>query len=137
MKLYKGGCACGQVRYEVSAEPLGSGQCYCRDCQYTCGGGPANAFVVPQAKVKITQGEVTHYECATAKGGRSTRQFCPRCGTPLFGDKSSNPGLIVIMAGSLDDPGVFKPTTVGWVSTAQAWAHIDPELKPFDRDVGG
>ena len=35
-----GGCACGAIRYECSAEPLLSEICYCRDCQRSSG----NAF---------------------------------------------------------------------------------------------
>ncbi|RYZ47877.1 MAG: aldehyde-activating protein, partial [Proteobacteria bacterium] len=34
---YQGGCACGAIRYEISAEPLASVDCYCRDCQKESG----------------------------------------------------------------------------------------------------
>jgi hypothetical protein len=32
-----GGCACGAVRYEYSADPVFMGNCHCRDCQRTTG----------------------------------------------------------------------------------------------------
>jgi hypothetical protein len=30
---FSGGCACGAIRYECSAEPIVMGNCHCRDCQ--------------------------------------------------------------------------------------------------------
>ena len=29
---FTGGCACGAIRYECTAEPLYMGNCHCRDC---------------------------------------------------------------------------------------------------------
>ena len=31
--LYRGGCLCGALRYEATAEPLYAGLCYCADCR--------------------------------------------------------------------------------------------------------
>lgn len=136
MDLYTGGCLCGDVRYEVSAEPVGAGQCYCRDCQYTAGGGPANGFVVPRSALRVVQGEPRAYESPTAAGNRARRFFCPRCGTPLFGDKTSAPDFVAVMAGTLDDPSRFRPTLVSWTDTAPPWAHLDPRLERFPRNAG-
>ena len=38
-KPYTGGCACGAIRYEISAEPIAMNDCQCRDCQSTSGTG--------------------------------------------------------------------------------------------------
>ena len=38
-KAYTGGCACGAIRYEISAEPLVMSDCQCRDCQRKSGTG--------------------------------------------------------------------------------------------------
>ena len=35
---FTGGCLCGQVRYECSADPFFMGNCHCRDCQKSSGG---------------------------------------------------------------------------------------------------
>lgn len=41
MALY-GGCACGQVRYQINDDPLFTHACHCEDCQRRTG----SAFVV-------------------------------------------------------------------------------------------
>lgn len=86
--------------------------------------------------MRLTSGEPRGYESVTAEDNRAVRKFCPRCGTPLFGERSGAPGFVAVLAGSLDDPSMFQPTTAGWVSAAQPWTHIDPRLQAFDRNVG-
>ena len=48
-----GGCLCGQVRYRLSAEPVVSRLCWCRDCQHIAGNGTANA-IFPTDSIQIT-----------------------------------------------------------------------------------
>lgn len=134
MKPIEGGCLCGGIRYSIDSPPLGSGQCFCRDCQYTCGGGPANAFVIPRDALTI-EGEPRVYESRTHLGGRARRYFCPTCGTPLFGAKSSNPGMIAVMAGSLDVVDDFRPEAISWVEQAPEWAVVDGDLPAYSMDI--
>ncbi|HEU0005684.1 MAG TPA: aldehyde-activating protein, partial [Terriglobia bacterium] len=48
MKIpFTGGCVCGAVRYECSAEPIMMFKCHCRDCQRVTGGGFVAGLVVP------------------------------------------------------------------------------------------
>jgi hypothetical protein len=46
---FTGGCACGAIRYEVSAEPIVMFNCHCRDCQKTTG-GPYTGHVRPSQR---------------------------------------------------------------------------------------
>lgn len=41
----EGGCLCGAVRFQISAEPIIGGACYCRDCQKTSGGAEAHGVM--------------------------------------------------------------------------------------------
>ena len=42
---FTGGCACGAIRYECTAEPIMMLKCHCRDCQHVTGDGFAAAVV--------------------------------------------------------------------------------------------
>ena len=51
MGKISGGCLCGAVRYESSAEPLGSAICHCTDCQHVSGSAFSVNVVVPASSV--------------------------------------------------------------------------------------
>ena len=133
-----GGCLCGAVSYVCSSEPLYAGNCHCRSCQKVSGGVGTSAMGVPADALTIT-GEVKYFNDKADSGGVSSRGFCPECGSRLFGTSSNMPGLVAIMAGSLDDPSLFKPTMNVYVASAQPWSLMDPNLAKFDGmpEMGG
>src|SRR5437867_1208476 len=53
---FSGGCACGAVRYECSAEPVIALNCHCRDCQRASGTAYASGIFVPGVALRITKG---------------------------------------------------------------------------------
>jgi hypothetical protein len=130
--LLTGGCQCGAVRYECSAEPLFTGNCHCRDCQKSTGGPYVPAFAVPAQAVKIA-GQVKYYESRADSGNIFNRGFCPTCGSRLFGKAAALPQFLLVTAGSLDDPSRFKPSMDFFTASAQPWDHMNPELPKFPR----
>jgi hypothetical protein len=129
-----GGCACGAIRYEVSAEPIASGACHCRACQYAAGGAPSYAMVVPRPAFAITKGTPRAHWSRSETGNRVARYFCPDCGTPLHAESEAFPQVVSIKPGSLDDPSQFRPMVNLWVSAAQPWHHIDRALPKFEKN---
>ncbi len=128
---FNGGCLCGSVRYECSAEPIAMGNCHCRDCQRVTGSGYASGILVPQSAVTIT-GNVKYYEVTTDSESTVGRGFCPNCGSRLF-SKPPNPELMGIMAGSFDDPSYFQPTMDIYTHSAQPWDYMNPDLPKFGK----
>ena len=47
---YTGGCACGAVRYEATAEPVFSNHCQCRDCRMRSGTGHGSYRPSPRGR---------------------------------------------------------------------------------------
>jgi hypothetical protein len=133
---FTGGCLCGAVRYEVSAEPVAMALCHCRDCQYVSGGEPAAVVIVPRDALKITKGKPKDFTVTGDSGKHVTRRFCAECGTPLFSDVEANPAIWVVKAGSMDDPSWLKPNMVVYTASAQPWAHMDPALPHFAKMPG-
>lgn len=125
-----GGCLCGAIRYESSADPMMAGHCHCVDCRKTSGTGHGTHVFFPGPAVTIT-GTVTTYERATDSGNTVTRAFCPTCGNPIHSANSSMAEAMVIRASSLDDPEIAKPQMVVYASRAPSWDHVDPALPSF------
>jgi len=128
-----GGCQCKAVRYVIAADaPMGVRACWCRVCQYLgAGSGTVNAIFAKSA-VTIT-GETTDFSAVADSGSMMHRRFCPTCGTPLFSEAEPRPHILVIRAGTLDNPDLAKPGTTIWTSAAPCWACFDPSIPQVER----
>lgn len=129
---YRGGCACGKLRYEASGEPVASNHCQCRDCQQTSGTGHGSLMVFPRAAVELT-GEATQWSKIADSGLPKTRAFCPTCGSPVYITVEVAPDIVAIHAASLDDPGRFNPQVITYAIRSLPWDAYDPALPTFDR----
>jgi len=132
---FSGGCACGTIRYECTAEPIMALNCHCRDCQRATGTAYASGIFVPGPALRITKGDPRYYATTADSGNLASRGFCPDCGSPLLA-RSSGHSMIVIFASSLDDPSWHRPTMDVWVSKAQPWDHMDPGLARYREGLG-
>src|SRR5260370_12937190 len=79
-----GGCMCGAVRYESTADAAMQASCYCRDCQRASGAAFAPVLLVPKEAFKLTKGELKHYEVTGDSGNNVTRAFCANSASPII-----------------------------------------------------
>jgi hypothetical protein len=133
---FQGGCRCGAIRYGATSKPLYAVTCHCRACQYDSGGAPAHGFVLAGAALVITAGTPRSYETQAASGNTIRRSFCPACGTPISGG-SVGFDRVIVKAGSLDDPELFRAEASIWTAEAPSWHQIDPGIPHFPRDPPG
>lgn len=127
-----GGCACGAIRYDCTADPLFTAHCQCRDCQRTSGTGHLSILIVPKAAATLS-GEPTFYKTVGDSGQSVERGFCPRCGSPVLGRYSGFPDALGLPAGCLDDPARFAPSVVIYSGSALPWDVMDPSLPAFEK----
>ena len=125
-----GGCECGALRYECTAVPLMAGHCHCHSCRKASGTGHGSHLMVPKAAVTIS-GEASRYERSAESGNTVRRAFCPQCGSPVWSQSSGYPEVLVLRAGSLDDPERFRPGARVYAAHAPSWDHMDPALPSF------
>ena len=130
MREIVGGCLCGQIRYAANAEPAFVGVCHCKNCQKQTGTAFSVLVGIPKSAMTI-RGRIKTFEDTGGSGLAVRRNFCPECGSRLFGGKSDF-GL-GIAAGTLDDPSVYKPLHELWTSDAQPWDYMDPNLPKFEK----
>ncbi len=127
-----GGCACGAIRFTVSAPPLGIGACHCAQCQKAAGGGPNYVALIPRAAFKLLRGTPRKVSRTTESGAIGHRCYCPDCGTPLWSEPAALPFLPVKL-GAFDESGDFTPGMHIYTSEAPAWHPIDRSLPCFEK----
>lgn len=127
-----GRCLCGTVGFEIEGNPVFSANCHCRDCQRATGSAYMPVIGFPQSAVTVT-GEVTYFERRGDSGKGASEGFCPRCGARLFARADVLDGIILVQAGNLDDPSVFKPQFDMYAASAQVWDCMDPALPKYPQ----
>ena len=98
--IYRGGCHCGAVRFEVEApERILVQDCNCSLCAMT---GFLH-LIVPKSKFRLVKGEesITTY---TFNTGIAKHTFCRTCGIKSFYVPRSNPDGIDVNVRCLDEP---------------------------------
>ena len=130
-KLYVGGCLCGELRYELKGPSLFEAQCCCKDCQKATGTGHTTIIGIHNSQLTI-HGSPSEYTNTGESGGTVTRHFCGKCAGRIFTSGSLPGEMIMVQAGSLDDPNVVEPQEVIYHKDAVAWDHFDPALPVYE-----
>ena len=128
---YTGGCACGAVRYECSADPMFNWICHCRECQRSTGGGGAVNAVFHISTVRFVRGEPKFHESTGTTGHKTYRGFCAECGSPLAAKAALFPEIHGISVASLDEPGRIRLDANIWTGSVQPWDFLNPQLPGF------
>ncbi|MGE5218158.1 MAG: GFA family protein [Chloroflexota bacterium] len=125
--IYKGGCHCGAVRFEVDAPEI----VICQVCNCSiCSKSGYLHLIVPKSKFNLVKG---HDNLATYTFGTGVAQhmFCKTCGIKSFYVPRSNPDGYDINVRCLDT----QPREViiesfdgkNWELNAHALAHLSKE----------
>ena len=98
MRIYTGGCHCGQVRFEVTTDLSGVTACNCSICTRK---GYLH-LIVPPDRFRLLAGEEA---LSTYRFGTMTAQhrFCRDCGIASFYVPRSHPDMIDVNARCLDE----------------------------------
>lgn len=122
LKMYEGGCLCGDIRFTATAPALKPHTCSCTKCQKHSG-------ALTQMWVEFSAEQVAW----TGAGGKpatwrssafSSRAFCGICGSTI-GAVDDKP-TIALTVGSFDAPNrkELAPLFHSYVSKRPKWWHI-------------
>jgi hypothetical protein len=135
--MYEGGCACGAVRYRITAETRDVTHCHCTICRRTSGAPFVTWLTVPASAFTILAGRPAERRSSP----QAVRTFCATCGTALTFREAERPRSIDVTAGSLDAPDLIAPRDHTFVRSKLPWIPIADGLpqheaaNPGERDV--
>jgi hypothetical protein len=128
MRMIRGSCLCGGVKYRINGALLQARNCHCSMCRKAQGGAFRSRAGVKATEFEWLQGEslITFYESSSG----NFRGFCRVCGSPIitkFGDGSS----FGVALGTLDDDPGVRPELHVHVASKAPWFTITDNLPQF------
>nr|WP_245902058.1 GFA family protein [Phreatobacter oligotrophus] len=128
---YRGGCLCGNVRFEATGPADYPHTCSCRMCQRHSGALTACWVEFPRDAVKWTGPEGAPSTYRSSDG--SSRAFCSTCGSSL-GAIDDKP-VVALLTGVFDSPGRqgLRPRSHSYRGARPRWWRIavtDEETDP-------
>ena len=129
--IFRGGCLCGRVGYEIVGPLLNSDHCHCSKCRRQHGAAFATYVNFDPADFKWSKGEefVKVHETATGAGWC----FCSECGSTLAGSDKGT--VTTITLGTIEgDPGL-RPESHIFVGSRAKWYEIADDLPQFNEGL--
>ena len=99
-KLQKGGCLCGNFKYQFSqSDVISAHHCHCTDCQKSTGSGKATIVMIPDESL-VAEGSLKFYTVKGTAGSHISRGFCENCGSPVisFVEENSSTKFMNLLA---------------------------------------
>jgi hypothetical protein len=109
-----------------------TGVCHCKNCQRQAGSAFSTLAGVPKNEFKMT-GEATLFlDGDTQSGNTVERYFCGTCGSPIYSVIPSQPDMLFLKTGTMDDTSGFEPQFHAWCSTKQGWVELADGVPQMD-----
>lgn len=129
--MYKGGCLCGSVRFEITGGIRNIVYCHCSQCRKAQGSAFATNGIVAAGDFKFLSGEdsLTGYESTPGQ----TKYFCKVCGSPILSKTESRPGQVRVRLGTIDSDIEERPTAHIFVTSKANWEEITGDLPRYEE----
>jgi hypothetical protein len=75
-------------------------------------------------------GEATAWTRTAESGNALTFSFCPTCGSTVYWEGASFPGLVAVAIGSFADPTFPAPAVSVWEEARHPWVSLPPDTPP-------
>jgi hypothetical protein len=130
----EGGCACGEIRYKLTAAPMIVHACHCRDCQRLSGSAFALNLWIERQFVEASGGEPVAFRVPPGSSGTPHDVFaCAKCGTQLWNKYHAAPGdTVLLRAGTLDNPAEIVPDVHIFTRSKLPWFQLPAGARAFD-----
>lgn len=128
----EGGCACGTIRFTLTASPLIVHACHCRDCQRLTGGPFVINIWIEKKFVEPGPVAPKSFRLAGGSGKHHEVFFCDNCGTTLWSRYDIAPGdCLFVRAGTLDNPQTVTPDVHIFTRSKLPWLDLPEGVRMF------
>jgi len=128
-----GGCACGAVRYLLTAAPPFVYTCHCTDCQTLTTSAFTLSASVPRETVEIRGELMSWIRTTTESGNHVPQHVCKKCGVRIYSEPSAGAERITLRLGTLDDTRWLNPKAAIWMKSAQPWFKPPEDWLVYDK----
>jgi hypothetical protein len=104
----EGRCACGEVRYRLTSEPMFVHCCHCLNCQRQTGSAFVVNLLIESDRVELLDGDPEPVAAPRDDGSVQTIYRCPACRVALYSEYGW-PEVLFVRAGTLEDPSSVAP----------------------------
>jgi len=135
MPKLTGNCLCGAVSFEADGEPAFQANCHCKDCRQMSGSPFATLVFMQSSDVQVS-GEVKAFNHAADSGNILTKEFCPNCGSQMFGKSASREGMMALRWGSINEQEHVQPQVNVFAGSKMDCTILDPSIPAPDKMPG-
>jgi hypothetical protein len=130
MNMYKGGCLCDGIRFEISGPINNIVFCHCSQCRKVQGSAFATNGVVEKDAFRLVKGEELLLSFEGSPGKR--KYFCRQCGSPIYSDNTDLPDVVRVRLGTIESEITERPECHIFVASKANWDEITDDLPQFD-----
>ena len=128
-----GSCLCEAITYQIPESSLMEAICHCKNCQKQAGSAFSTLAGIKRSDFSLTGKPKLFVDKATDSGASVERYFCENCGSPIYSALPSQPDVIYLKTGTLDDTSDFNPSIHVWAATKQNWVEIDSNMPQLQK----
>ena len=126
-KALKGGCQCGNIRYQINGEPITLYACHCLHCQAQSSSAFGLSMWVENRDFELLSGKLKSWTEKAGDGSAKLCAFCPECGSRIYHAIEGDNGILSLKAGSLDDKELLTPVAHIWTKRAHKWLGLEKQ----------
>jgi hypothetical protein len=126
----EGGCACGEVRYRLTSEPLFIHCCHCLNCQRQTGSAFVINLLIEADRVELLRGEPMPVDVPRNAGKKQRIFRCPVCQVAVF-SRYTRAGIWFVRGGTLDDPSAVTPDVHIFTRSKLPWVALPDSVPAF------
>ena len=129
--MYKGGCYCGAIKFEITSAINDIVFCHCSECRKLQGSAFATNGVVESKDFKLVKGnnDLTEHKLSDTQ----TRFFCKHCGSPIKSENTKVPEKVRVRLGTIDSDILEKPQAHIFIASKANWDNICDEAPQYDQ----